>query len=594
MHLGLGYGPFLLIVDAALVLAVVWDLGWYHLYLKLPLGLETLRIIGGQASFEQGFQAAKLVGVLLFLVPILISVLRVWSGLKPFGIEPLKWHGSPVVALHVVVSLGLAGAWLALPTLQVLAGMQFSDDGASYAFRPASAWVLGLLSSYLAAGLFTLLAGAIGVFGNRYVEEGDVPRWFREYYSRCVLSDPTGAFRPVHAGNKLNFNTGGRAPEIVYVRRLSEQLWMDWQARIPGSENAENARNEIETDCRYLLRGVLGPEGVLDACAIRYHASIGDAVQSVLSRLPKETMVLVSPYEHPTTLRVAKRHAKLASRPCHAISLHPNEMLFSRQAQVARTLERLENALGGELDNAVLFLSEDSFMTGTSVPVKEILEGVRSMLRGYELTVVMDGTYAVGNGRKVTIPDQSDHYLMRGERWLFAPDPVGIVVSPAGASSDTPDPEAGYTDREASQASIRALLGLKSGLRFLDEIGAETLWAHAREAKSYFLRHVGERFLPVTGPDSRDEASLMVTLRPRHRRDWRKRRQRGGLGQYFEENGVYVRVLHIEQGKPWVRISFAHFLSFHEIQKLIRLMDGAVKEVEQPEQPPAAAAAGAG
>ena len=575
-HLDLGYGPFLLALDVLIVLGLVGDLVRYHhrgyspqaalWAVSLPTGGELL-------------EAIVAVLFLAFVVPLYLAAFRVLGGRRPFLLEAPRWHGKRVVLLHLGLSTLIAGSFTLGRSMQSLSGYEWAGADKSFAFNP---YLQPLLTSYVGEallGTMGLLVFVGATLGARFMEEAEVPGWVGNYFWRCLLADSRGEFNPTVQKNDLNLNVAEVAPEIVYTRSYADRVTDTYQKSVPGTRGSREVVERLADECREQLQEMLVPEDQMDRWKMDFCSRLGVAAQLTLASVPHSSEIMLSPFEHSLTANVARQYATRAKCPLHAIRFDSRDYSKTWKEQVEIVVRQADDHIGRSAKSCILLLAEVCSVTGTVVPVRDIVSALRKRRPNVKWTIVVDGSFAVGNGRRVSITDHCDRYFFCADRWLLSPEPCGVVVAPleAGGAQGV---DSGRLER--ARAGVRSLGGLRAGLALLNRVGAATLWKRSRDARDFLARSVRRRFIQVAAPDSIDDQTLMLTLHPREHLRWRIE-QAEKLQKYFESHGAYVKVMEIERGRPWVRLSFPYFVDFGRLREFRSLLDGAlVPEFKHP------------
>ena len=565
----------MLALDSLVVLVLVADLVCYDYSGYSPQAAL------GAVSFPEGTDLSDSLIAVLFLVvvvPLYLAVFRVLGGRRPFLLEAPRWHGKRVVLMHFGLSSLIAGSFVLCRSMEALSGYQWSGDEQSFAFTP----LLQPFNSYARhAFLYTLsLLAFVGVtLGARFLEEAEVPGWVGNYFWRCLLADSRGEFNPSVRKNDLNLNVAEVAPEIVYTRSYTDRVTDTYQKSVPGTRGSREVVQRLADECREQLQEMLVPEDQMDRWKMDFCSGLGVATQLSLASVPHSSEIMLSPFEHSLTAKAARQYAAQANCHFHAIGFDSRDYSKTWKEQVEIIVRQADDHIGRSAKSCILLLAEVCSVTGTVVPVRDIVSALRKRRPNVKWTIVVDGSFAVGNGRRVSITDHCDRYFFCADRWLLSPEPCGVVVAPLetggalGIDSGQP---------ERARAGVRSLGGLRAGLELLSQVGPETLWKRSREARNFLARSVRPRFIQVAAPDSIDDQTLMLTLHPREHLRWRIE-QAENLQKYFEKHGAYVQVMEIERGRPWVRLSFPYFLDFGRLRDFRSLLDGAlVPEFKHP------------
>src|SRR5947209_2452810 len=113
-------------------------------------------------------------------------------------------------------------------------------------------------------------------------------------------------FAPVANGDKLNFYGLAVAPEIRCIRNATNQLVNLYQDYVPGSARATGLLLELAEEARVLIKELLLDPADANDCRIEFVGGTSRAVEVALVRSGQPAKVIISPFEHPSVIQVAK------------------------------------------------------------------------------------------------------------------------------------------------------------------------------------------------------------------------------------------------------------------------------------------------
>lgn len=231
-----------------------------------------------------------------------------------------------------------------------------------------------------------------------------------------------------------------------------------------------------------------------------------------------------------------------------------------RVADISGEVSPLE-AIVGELSGRtrLVAISHVSFSTGVRLPIQQIAEAAHRA--GAQLLV--DGAQAVG-AIPVSVHDLSvDFYAFPGQKWLCGPegtgglyirDPVALHKTFVGARSGQAS-VAGYEYSTLFRPSVHGLL---AGLRWLDGIGREAIFARVSDVADYcYTRLEGEPGVEMVTPA--DARAGLVHFRL-------DGADLDGLVAQLASEGVTVRSVSDTQS---LRVSCGFFNTLSEIDRLV-------------------------
>src|SRR5437016_7235757 len=120
------------------------------------------------------------------------------------------------------------------------------------------------------------------------------------------------AFALVTNGDKLNFYGLAVAPEITWIWNSTNKLVQRYQDYVPGSARATGLLLQLAEECRALIKELLLEPCDHENCRIEFVGGTSRAVEVALARTGRPQKVIVSPFEHPSVMEVAKWFVSIA------------------------------------------------------------------------------------------------------------------------------------------------------------------------------------------------------------------------------------------------------------------------------------------
>src|SRR5262249_11731944 len=136
-------------------------------------------------------------------------------------------------------------------------------------------------------------------------------------YRMTKPENNTGA--PIKNGRLLNFYGYAIAPEIPAIKSCAEELIRTYQGYVPGSQAASSYLLEMADECRQLIKQLLLPPTQWEKYTIEFFAGTGRAMEVALARAGKSERIILSPFEHPSVVDVAKWYASVSGVEVHQL-----------------------------------------------------------------------------------------------------------------------------------------------------------------------------------------------------------------------------------------------------------------------------------
>jgi selenocysteine lyase/cysteine desulfurase len=574
-HLRVGYVSGLLVIDILLLGVLAVDLVRLNLSgvsWRAAVGLGVREL--SAASIEP---AVKCLVFLLLILPVGLAAVRISTGGGRHAPKSLGWRGSLVRNGHVGLAIALSAAYPITHAAKLLGGPSFRNEHASYAFRSLyeTIWIGPL--SWFVAPWPSFLAAVAAVFGRYIIVELRVAPWIREYVARMRIADLGSDVHPINGRHTANFNTAAGAPEIRAVRKHAEKYLATYRSHVPGTLDASNYLLDLSNQCRQLIEELLF--GSIPASRkTEFYPGTSRALEVALTRMSAKTVVL-SPYEHPTEAAVGRWYSSQTGATLKRLTFSAEDFALDSDGQVGKAAGMIAAVAEAASDPCVLVVSEVCFSTGRVVPVRAILAEVRKAMPQRNVGTIIDAAHAVGNISPLLRPGDYDAYVFSGHKWLFAAEPIGVLISPSREA-----PYDVWADQvPATWSSARAIASLRASLDMFRMYGVRFFHERSAVLKERFRSKLAGRF-DVVGAASKLPESNMLSIRPTM--DYRWKAQVPSLREFLRSRNVYPLVLDHEalgtlaaDGEaepPWVRVSFPYFLDVHEIDVLARTLRNMV------------------
>src|SRR5437660_8293853 len=154
-------------------------------------------------------------------------------------------------------------------------------------------------------------------------------------------------FAPVASGDKLNFYGLAVAPEIRWIRNSTNELVNLYQHYVPGSTKATGLLLELAEEARMLIKELLLDSGARENWRIEFVGGTSRAVEVALARTGRPQKVIVSPFEHPSVIEVAKWFVSIAGAELCQLQFAPQDNFRCWQEQEDLLVAQIAEALKG-------------------------------------------------------------------------------------------------------------------------------------------------------------------------------------------------------------------------------------------------------
>jgi selenocysteine lyase/cysteine desulfurase len=376
-------------------------------------------------------------------------------------------------------------------------------------------------------------------------------------------------FAPVTNGDNLNFYGLAVAPEISWIRNSTNELVDLYQHYVPGSARATGLLLELADECRILIKELLLESDGRENCRIEFVGGTSRAVEIALARTGRPQKVIISPFEHPSVVEVAKWFVSIAGvELCQLRFAAQDHFRCWREqedtlvSQVAAAVKRVESA--------TLVLSEVNYATGVVIPVEEVIGRLHRCTIGSSLKIILDGAHAAGNNQHPRGINRCASYVFSAHKWLLAPEPCGVIVSHNAPQDELVPYDAWNSRLPATTVNVHMLAGLVSSLRFLKELGLEKLWEHSRRLRRRFVDRMQPLF-SVVGEESGMGTTALLAICPRPEKRWKFTATE--LSVYLQNNSVHALVMSIDPEVPWIRVAFPCFIDSEHVDVLCDVLE---------------------
>jgi len=381
-------------------------------------------------------------------------------------------------------------------------------------------------------------------------------------------------FAPVTNGDKLNFYGLAVAPEIRWIRNATNQLVNLYQEYVPGSARATGLLLELAEEARTLIKELLLDPAEAGGCRIEFVGGTSRAVEVALARTGQPRRIIISPFEHPSVIEVAKWFVSISGAELWQLHCAPQHFFRCWQEQEDDLISQIAEAVA-DTKTAALVLSEVNYATGAVIPVERIIDRIYQFTSPLALKIILDGAHAAGNNQNPRGIAKCASYVFSAHKWLLAPEPCGVIVSYNPPPDQLVPYDAWNSTLPATTVNVHMLAGLVSSLRFLKKLGMEKLWEHSRRLRRRFVDRIQALFT-VVGEDSGVDITLLLAICPSPGRRWKFSATE--LSAYLQSNSVHALVMNIDPQSPWLRVAFPCFIDFEHVDILCDVLEKTIRD----------------
>lgn len=401
-----------------------------------------------------------------------------------------------------------------------------------------------------------------------------LPSWLRDYVARVRLQDLGGDCYPTHGRIQMNFNMAV-APEIAFIRKRANVYFRKYQKLRPGSQEAAGHLNQLLNNSRTLLNKLFFPGIHPDGLSIEFFPGTGRAIEVALQRIENLNTIILSPFEHYCLDAIGSWLHTTRSISVKKIRFDPEFLYLSWAQQEKKIVSEFVSAINTEKQSSAIVVSEVISDSGVKIPVSQLFQKIVKELNGAnDLTLIIDGAHGLGNVKSVDIGPPSALYVSSAHKWLFSPEPCGILVRQSPEEIRTYD--SWNSSLPVSTSSANMIAGLYAALEFIDLESIERLRERSIMLKERFVTKIRQAKCPVDIIGH--SHTNMIAVYPSGS-EWKMGEDVPSIQTYFdkERTSTNVLVVNPHKGKPWVRVSFPYFLEGREVENLVSKIACALK-----------------
>lgn len=476
---------------------------------------------------------------------------------------------------HLILAVASA---LAIPVSMVLGsatGRLFLSGGRNFAVHPSILEIVELARLSLVPAVASVLIAWLALVLRGRILTGKWAKGISTVARSLNLEYIPRHLQPVYMSATALALSGGLSPRIRGVQRGMAHTLRQYERKVPGSRESFRFARGLAEECRAAIRHQL-----LDATSeansrIQLYAGTCRALESAIVQSDASRLV-ISPYEHPSELSVARWVHATRGVPCESISVDASfhELPWNEQRDfVVDSIIRYARAK--KRGQILVLISEVCWATGLVIPVHELVKSARDKVPPGRLRFLIDGAHAVGNSTRTISIGDSDYYVFSGHKWLHSCEPSGVLVAGSEArlmQGDGPYDAWSETGPSAT-ASVASLAGLTAALRsWADARTREVIVRRTTTLRNVLVRRVRPRLTRVGAATGLGETNV-IALKPADGERWRAQTKEE-LAQQLVDAGLDVTVVSFgaDDSAIWVRLAVPYFLRHGEIVRASRIV----------------------
>lgn len=389
------------------------------------------------------------------------------------------------------------------------------------------------------------------------------------------LSEPEPAYaEDLATADALNFWKLAVAPQLGTICDASDALMLQYADQIPGSKEATEFLMCLVQECQQRIRQTLLCAADRDVCSIEFTTGTCRSIEIALARLGRPTKIITSPFEYSGVITVAKWFASLIGAEVCQLKFEPNDYQRSWISQESKLLDLVQREVRLSRGPSVLILSSVSCVIGVALPIESLLHKLVSNNTSRRLDMIIDGAHAAGNLAPDESIRQSSTYVLSAHKWLLAPEPCGIIVTPRTLRDEEVAYDTWNRTPPATTTNLRIFTSLFSSLCALDRVGANKWREYSISLREQFLQRMRPLFTLV-GEESGMQMTALIAVFPRPPRRWKYRADE--LAVFLETQSVYALVLSIDPTVPWLRLCFPYNQRPEQVDALCNVLELAIE-----------------
>lgn len=574
-NIWVGISRFLFIFYLLAALLVYLDLNrFWQLHLKLS---DAGTLVAHYTIID-----FNIVSIFFFslLLPIGVTILKYLfrTKIRARLYETTRIEKYVTLAAHSLVFGFLLYLYLLSPYMQYLSGYTFRQGEVHYSYE--SQYYATVNRIALPINVIFLLSFATQVVVKLRISGKDPFDLLTHYNLWLALAYPEGELYPLY-NKRLNFNAGAISPEIKFISKAARKRERIYQRNVPGSRDAAAYLQQLSNECKVHLFGLLKIDNSEHKFQIEFHTGTSRAIELALNRLPKPLKLIVSPYEHPSEIRVIDWVRTYDSIEVVQLSLKPSLLQSDWEMQEKEIETQLKEIVNAKGFNYVFLVSEVCYANGMVVPLKRLMDRVRKIETS--ISFLIDASHSVGNyqgsfGDGKLVLGSNDAYVFGSHKWLLSPEPCGVLVTAENSSdASSKSYDIWKDDLPVTTVGFARIGNFSSSLELiLKEKRFESFMSLSALMKEEFIKSISDKFT-VIGKSSNQKASNMIALKPKDGHEWCEKSVES-LSALFSKIGVNCCVIDKGDDALWVRLTFLYFITYSDIKHLRRKLEKSIYE----------------
>lgn len=373
--------------------------------------------------------------------------------------------------------------------------------------------------------------------------------------------------------NSLDFWKLAVAPQRGKIADNADELMRTYSQYVPGSEECSNFLIALVEECRKRVKNNFVPSTHHECCNIEFVPSMCRGLEIALCRIKGLRRIILSPYEHPSVLALAKWLGNIINAEVCQLKFEATDYFLPLEEQEKKVINMIETELDKSFGPTALILSVVSYSTGLVIRTKEIMNHLQ-MLNDSSFHIILDGAHAAGNYVSSIDIENCWAYVISVHKWLLSPEPCGIIITPRQVKQEEIPYDAWNDSFPATTTNVRVFASLASSLRVIDEVSLDKWREHSIHLRDHFIRRMSSN-LSVIGCSNGMELTSFIAVVPNLEHSWKWSFEE--LSKYLEEQSVYVLMLSIDKEIPWLRIAFPYTKTFEQVDKLCDILNNAME-----------------
>ncbi len=559
-HIRVGYKNYLIVIDLILIFLIASEL-----LIKFSISNISALVFSQTSLFI--IEAWIILAFLLLVLPIIASISRILIGPKGIFVKPFFGTRNRYTSvLHFFLAIIVAYAIVLCYSHETISGYTLELE--TYEKKALSV-------SYVYA-IVEFVKGIIIVFGSLEalgilvtIIVGSTNRVFMNYRIMADLVDLKSIYYPGPNRHTMNFNSGAFFPRIKFITKSRRKYLNRYNSYTSTSNRAKQVLSNLSEETKSKFRAFLINSGFISKNNINivYYPGTTRTLEVLLNSYKQTFEVILSPYEHPTIIRLIERY-----KGCDTINkyhiIRKNEDFFNKSIndQIIDLSNEIEITYTDKCKFKLLIISQVFYATGDIIKLSNLQSKINKSIQ-----IIVDGSHALGNLEEPGLNFNFEAYFTSAHKWLCSPFPLGILIYRKDGllhfSEDLLETydSWGTNKLPLTTSDISPLAHFMGSIDLLSKLTFEEVNSRIQLQKQRFKELFNDRFEFVTKSECIDLTN-MLAIKPKQNFTWKEPEK---LKQNLEDVGIDIEVIECYNvKKPWVRISLAYFLEIRNIEAL--------------------------